>query len=79
MQGCQQTVDVWQKILKLRSAVIAPLEDVDMYISFANLCRKSNRLALSERTIANLLGVNQLDEVDRVRYYSLFKILIVVN
>ncbi|KAJ0421785.1 armadillo-type protein [Aspergillus carlsbadensis] len=52
--GCQQNVEVWQRMLKVRALVTAPRENLDMWIKFANLCRKSNRMGLAERSLASL-------------------------
>ncbi|KAJ5637081.1 hypothetical protein N7490_006960 [Penicillium lividum] len=52
--GCQQNVEVWQRMLKVRALVTAPRENLDMSIKFANLCRKSNRMGLAERSLADL-------------------------
>lgn len=52
--GCQQNVEVWQRMFKVRALVTAPRENLDMSIKFANLCRKSNRMALAERSLASL-------------------------
>lgn len=57
LKGCQRSVDVWQRILKVRALVITPKEDTEMYIKFTNLCRKSGRLGLSAKTLVNLLDV----------------------
>ncbi|KAL4956134.1 armadillo-type protein [Aspergillus filifer] len=52
--GCQQNVEVWQRNLKVRALVTTPRENLDMWIKFANLCRKSNRMGLAERSLASL-------------------------
>ncbi|KAL3475819.1 armadillo-type protein [Aspergillus californicus] len=52
--GCQQNVEVWQRMLKVRALVTTPRENLDMWIKFANLCRKSNRMGLAERSLASL-------------------------
>ncbi|WEW59078.1 phosphatidylinositol kinase- protein kinase tor1 [Emydomyces testavorans] len=52
--GCQQNVEVWQRMLKVRALVISPKENLDMWIKFANLCRKSNRMGLAERSLSSL-------------------------
>ncbi|OJJ32073.1 hypothetical protein ASPWEDRAFT_161263 [Aspergillus wentii DTO 134E9] len=52
--GCQQNVEVWQRMLKVRALVTSPRENLDMWIKFANLCRKSNRMGLAERSLASL-------------------------
>ena len=63
LRGCQRDVEVWQRILKVRALVMTPRENVDMLIKFANLCRKSGRMGLAEKTINSLLGY----EADNVR------------
>lgn len=52
--GCQQNVEVWQRMFKVRQLVTSSQENVDMLIKFANLCRKSNRMGMAERTLASL-------------------------
>jgi serine/threonine-protein kinase mTOR len=54
--GVQRNVDVWQRLLKVRALVITPQENMEMWIKFANLCRKSNRMGLAEKTLNSLLG-----------------------
>jgi len=54
--GCQRNVEVWQRMLKLRALVISPKENMQMCIKFANLCRKSGRMGLSEKHLKMLIG-----------------------
>jgi FKBP12-rapamycin complex-associated protein len=54
--GCQRNVEVWQRMLKLRSLVVSPKENMQMCIKFSNLCRKSGRLGLAEKSLKQLLG-----------------------
>ncbi|KAI9341262.1 armadillo-type protein [Zopfochytrium polystomum] len=61
LKGCQRNVDVWQRILRVRALVISPKDDTEMWIKFANLCRKSGRLGLSFRTLAGLLNTESRD------------------
>jgi len=56
LSGCQRNVEVWQRILKVRSLVVSPQEDETMWIKFANLCRKSNRFNLAHKTLISLFG-----------------------
>jgi len=56
LQGCQPDVETWQLILQVRALVLNPEDDPVMWIKFANLCRKSDRMALSEKTINSLLS-----------------------
>ena len=51
LKGCQPNIDVWQRMLKVRSLVLKPRENLDMWIKFANLCRKSGRIGLAEKTL----------------------------
>ncbi|RDB15759.1 Serine/threonine-protein kinase tor2, partial [Hypsizygus marmoreus] len=56
LQGCQPDVEVWQRILQVRTLVLDPETDPVMWIKFANLCRKSDRMALADKTINSLLS-----------------------
>ncbi|KAL0953824.1 hypothetical protein HGRIS_005004 [Hohenbuehelia grisea] len=55
IKGCQPDVEVWQRILQVRTLVLNPEDDPEMWIKFANLCRKSDRMVLAEKTINSLL------------------------
>jgi FKBP12-rapamycin complex-associated protein len=66
LRGCQRDVEVWQRVLKVRALVMSPCENVEMWIKFANLCRKSGRLGLAEKTINSLLGEIHADVEDAV-------------
>ncbi|KAF7334695.1 Serine/threonine-protein kinase TOR [Mycena venus] len=55
LQGCQPDVEVWQRILQIRTLIIHPEDDPIAFIKFANLCRKSDRMGLAEKTIISLL------------------------
>ncbi|KAG8529931.1 uncharacterized protein KY384_005412 [Bacidia gigantensis] len=57
LKGCQQNVDLWQRMLKVRSLVLDYSDDIDMWIKFANLCRKSGRNGLAEQTLRQLHDV----------------------
>ncbi|KAJ3878338.1 phosphatidylinositol 3-kinase [Lentinula edodes] len=56
LQGCQRDVEVWQRILQVRTLVLKPEDAPQMWIKFANLCRKSDRMVLAEKTIEFLLS-----------------------
>lgn len=53
--GCQRNVDIWQRMLKVRALVILPKQDMEMWIKFANLCRKLGRMSLAENSLNSLL------------------------
>ena len=45
---------MWQRVLQVRALVLSPEEATTMWIKFANLCRKSDRMILAEKTINSL-------------------------
>lgn len=59
LRGCQRNVEVWQRMLRLRGLVINPSENMQMWIKFANLCRKSGRMGLAEKSFKQLIGTEQ--------------------
>ncbi|KAF9561208.1 phosphatidylinositol 3-kinase [Agrocybe pediades] len=59
LQGCQPDVEVWQRILQVRTLVLTPEDDPVMWIKFANLCRKNDRMVLAEKTINSLLSAEK--------------------
>ncbi|KAI8098676.1 armadillo-type protein [Halteromyces radiatus] len=58
LEGCERNVEVWQRILRVRAMVISPQGDMEMWIKFANLCRKSGRFSLSEKTLRSLMEMD---------------------
>eukprot|EP01132_Coremiostelium_polycephalum_P005602 gene5602-6970_t len=56
LRGCQHNVDIWQSILAVHSIVISPHEELDMWLKFVGLCRKSFRLGLAQKTLTMLMG-----------------------
>ncbi|KAH9885310.1 FAT-domain-containing protein [Xylariomycetidae sp. FL2044] len=59
LKGCQRNVEVWQRMLRLRGLVITPAENMHMWIKFSNLCRKSGRMGLAEKSLKQLIGTDQ--------------------
>ncbi|KAI9673478.1 MAG: phosphatidylinositol kinase- protein kinase tor1 [Caeruleum heppii] len=55
LRGCSSNVEVWQRMLKVRALVISPQENMEMWIKFSNLCRKSGRTGLAEKSLNSLL------------------------
>ena len=72
LQGCQPDVEVWQRILQVRTLVLNPGDDPLMWIKFSNLCRKNDRMALAEKTINSLLSPDKVSRsiVGQYIYYS---------
>jgi len=56
LKGCQSNVEVWQRMLKVRALVVRPVENMEMWIRFSNLCRKSQRPGLAEKSLRSLVG-----------------------
>ncbi|KIJ55748.1 hypothetical protein M422DRAFT_24274 [Sphaerobolus stellatus SS14] len=59
LQGCEPDVEVWQRILQVRALVLRSEEEPQMWIKFANLCRKNDRMWLAEKTINSLTQPDQ--------------------
>eukprot|EP01125_Pyxidicula_operculata_P010120 TRINITY_DN3337_c0_g1_i2.p1 TRINITY_DN3337_c0_g1~~TRINITY_DN3337_c0_g1_i2.p1 ORF type:complete len:2473 (-),score=614.63 TRINITY_DN3337_c0_g1_i2:487-6948(-) len=72
LEGCQVDVDVWQRILRVRSIIVPPLEDTRTWIKFTSICRNSGQLGLSRKTLDMLHSsasqgnpqVNMIDHPD---------------
>jgi len=65
LQGCQPVVEDWQKIIQVHSLVLEPQEDMQTWLKYASLCRKSKRLALSHKTLVMLLGTDPSKNPDQ--------------
>ncbi|GAB1316207.1 phosphatidylinositol kinase-related protein kinase tor1 [Madurella fahalii] len=59
LKGCQRNVEVWQRMLRLRSLVLTPPENMHMWTKFANLCRKSGRMGLAEKSLKQLIDTDE--------------------
>ncbi len=54
LRGCQRSVDVWQRLLAIRSLVLTPQEDLETWLEFCRICRKAGNIALSFKTLLTL-------------------------
>ena len=87
LQGCQPDVEVWQRILQVRALVLSPEDDPVMWIKFANLCRKSDRMFLAEKTINSLLWPDRVSSTYNVvartalteRFHSISNLLAIAS
>lgn len=52
--GCEPDVEVWHRILQLRTLVMRPEEEPTLWIKFAHLCRENGRMGLAEKTVISL-------------------------
>ncbi|KAL6013161.1 hypothetical protein ACLOJK_003653 [Asimina triloba] len=55
IQGTKRNVEVWHALLVVRALVLPPTEDVETWLKFASLCRKSGRISQSRSTLVKLL------------------------
>ena len=71
INGCQRTVDVWQKILSVRSILLDKAENLDSWIRLIHLCRKSNQehtLKLAKRTLKQIEADIKARGVDESKF-----------
>ncbi|EJD41220.1 atypical/PIKK/FRAP protein kinase [Auricularia subglabra TFB-10046 SS5] len=73
--GCQPEVEVWQRVLQVRAIVLSPHEAVETWVKFANLCRKSERMFLAEKTINSLTMSRENTRVPPLVVYAHLKYL----
>ncbi|CCF58185.1 hypothetical protein KAFR_0E00310 [Kazachstania africana CBS 2517] len=66
--GAQRNVDVWRQILSVRSLVVKPQQDSEIWIEFANLCRKSNRMGLAKRSLSFLMETENDPNMPNIAY-----------
>jgi serine/threonine-protein kinase mTOR len=59
LKGCQKNIEHWENILLVRNIVLKPNEQIDALLKFSSLCRKNNKINLSEETLKKL--VNKVD------------------
>ena len=62
LQGCQPDVEVWQRVLQVRSLVLDPDDDSVTWIRFANLCRKNDRMFLAEKALDSLMSPERVSQ-----------------
>ncbi|KAK1259623.1 Serine/threonine-protein kinase TOR [Acorus gramineus] len=55
IHGAKRNVEVWQALLSVRALVLPPTEDIDNWLKFASLCRKSGRISQARSTLVKLL------------------------
>ncbi|XP_056160918.1 serine/threonine-protein kinase TOR isoform X1 [Syzygium oleosum] len=55
IKGVKRNVEVWQGLLAVRALVLPPTEDIETWLKFSSLCRKSNRISQARSTLIKLL------------------------
>nr|ABB13529.1 target of rapamycin kinase [Chlamydomonas reinhardtii] len=61
LRGVQRHVEVWQSLFSIRSLVVPMAQDVDSWLKFASLCRKSGRSRQAYRMLLQLLRYNPMN------------------
>ncbi|WJX59954.1 non-specific serine/threonine protein kinase [Trifolium repens] len=70
IEGAKSNVEVWQAILAVRTLVLPPGEDIETWLKFASLCRKSGRLSQARSTLVKLLQYDPEITPENVRYHG---------
>ncbi|EXB61547.1 Serine/threonine-protein kinase TOR [Morus notabilis] len=70
IQGAKRNVEVWQTLLAVRALVLPPTEDVENWLKFALLCRKSGRIGQARSTLVKLLQYDPETSHESVRYHG---------
>ncbi|KAJ1726002.1 phosphatidylinositol kinase- protein kinase tor1, partial [Coemansia biformis] len=67
LSGIQQDVSTWQWLLRLRSMVLRPILDLDAWIKYVNMSRRSGQLRIARDAITQLLDdeAHYMEEVNR--------------
>ena len=55
LRVCARELRVWQPMVELRAMALQPHEQVETWIKFGSLCRKSGRLELTRTSLSKLL------------------------
>ncbi|KAJ1381615.1 Tetratricopeptide-like helical domain superfamily [Sesbania bispinosa] len=70
IQGAKSNVEVWQALLTVRALVLPPVEDIETWLKFASLCRKSGRISQARSTLVKLLQYDPDISPENVRYHG---------
>ncbi|KAK2655828.1 hypothetical protein Ddye_008880 [Dipteronia dyeriana] len=70
IQGTKHNVEVWQTLLAVRALVLPPTEDIETWLKFASLCRKSLRISQARSTLIKLLQYDPETSHENVRYHG---------
>jgi phosphatidylinositol kinase/protein kinase (PI-3 family) len=54
----EKSIDIWHKLLRIRTLVVDPKDEPTIHIKFASLCRKNGRPNLALRTLVELSGAD---------------------
>ncbi|KAJ2511553.1 phosphatidylinositol kinase- protein kinase tor1, partial [Coemansia sp. RSA 1939] len=95
LEGIQQDVGMWQKLLGIHNIVLRPVMDLEKWTDYANICRSSGKLTMARNAICQILDdeASYMEEIlrdsstdgqsvgkkSRAREYMSLKERIVVN
>ncbi|KAA8545738.1 hypothetical protein F0562_020811 [Nyssa sinensis] len=69
IKGTKRNVEVWQALLLVRALVLPPTEDIETWLKFASLCRKSGRISQARSTLVKLLQFDP-ETTQNIRYHG---------
>ena len=58
LQGCQKDMEVWSRILQLRSLAMMPHEDYQTHIEYSSICFRAGEENRSRQVLTTLLQMN---------------------
>ncbi|XP_045522064.1 serine/threonine-protein kinase mTOR-like [Pieris brassicae] len=58
LQGGQRLVEDWRKMLQIRSLVITSRDDLQSWLKFSSLCRKSGSVNQAHKIVLSILGAD---------------------
>ncbi|XP_010557538.1 PREDICTED: serine/threonine-protein kinase TOR isoform X2 [Tarenaya hassleriana] len=70
IQGTKRNVEVWQALLAIRALVLPPTEDVETWLKFCSLCRKSGRISQAKSTLLKLLQFDPEASPENLHYHG---------
>ncbi|KAK9666552.1 hypothetical protein RND81_14G193000 [Saponaria officinalis] len=68
IHGVKRNIEVWQAMLSVRALVLPPTEDIETWLKFASLCRKSGRINQAKSTLVQLLQYDPETSPRNVHY-----------
>ncbi|XP_074275847.1 serine/threonine-protein kinase TOR [Silene latifolia] len=68
IHGVKRNIEVWQALLTVRALVLPPTEDIETWLKFASLCRKSGRINQAKSTLVKLLQYDPETSPRNVHY-----------
>lgn len=70
IHGVKRNVEVWQALLAVRALVLPPTEDIETWLKFSSLCRKSGRISQAKSTLIKLLQYDPETSPRNVHYHG---------